>query len=92
MKTAMQKQKLYFNILTFEFPSEKQTFYFTKDGPVQDPEDSGGRFIRLCGKGRQQVDRRDCGHQENEEEVLRNKERPSKRCRGGYMGAVQGFS
>ncbi|NLO71781.1 MAG: hypothetical protein GX102_12735 [Porphyromonadaceae bacterium] len=27
----MQKQKLYFNILTFEFPSENKTFYFSKD-------------------------------------------------------------
>ena len=27
----MQEQNLFFNILTFEFPSENQTFYFTKD-------------------------------------------------------------
>lgn len=27
----MNAQNLYFNILTFEFPSENQTFYFTKD-------------------------------------------------------------
>ena len=27
----MRKQKLYFLILTFEFPSENKTFYFSKD-------------------------------------------------------------
>ena len=27
----MTDPKLYFNILTFEFPSENQTFYFSKD-------------------------------------------------------------
>jgi hypothetical protein len=27
----MNAQNLYFNILTFEFPSENQTFYFSKD-------------------------------------------------------------
>jgi hypothetical protein len=28
---TMETQKLFFNILTFEFPSEKQTFYFSKE-------------------------------------------------------------
>ncbi len=27
----MSTQNLYFNILTFEFPTDNQTFYFTKD-------------------------------------------------------------
>jgi hypothetical protein len=27
----MQKQNLFFNILTFDFPAENQTFYFAKD-------------------------------------------------------------
>lgn len=27
----MSEQNLYFNILTFDFPSEKQVFYFSKE-------------------------------------------------------------